>query len=915
MPRYSEEDLVAMMIRYEVKGLDLKNSKDVGYLLRIAKEHELPGYKDKRKSLVDPVLQTKSNGIIEPEMQSVKEDLHSTKRPVKHVVDFNGLPIHIEIEKGETKSGVGPDGKSWEHEYQVPYGEILKTEGRDGDPVDIYLGPDTSSTRVFIVHQLDPQGNFDEDKVFLGFNYAGEVEKAYKEHGPSWGFGSMEIMDLNSFKTGYLAANRRGGHLKNTLKEQKNSDGICPECCGEMKELHGDVLPGMQCSACGLKLQGDQALEHKNASGMICQICGNQKPDVRLRKAIDIDGEIMDGYTCQECFDESGLILRNASPASKAELQEQLALAEIPWKKASAALDDAKKSGNRAEIDAAQKVAETHARVILGLEKLIREHRESMTNADSGIAPSAMGFQQDMKTTTAKAEEQNARTEDLSKIAELRKKIMSAPKDERLKLEAEVDALEKKNAQEWWCKMHGKVITAKDREPGGDHEKCQTELVEKKHTSKNNVTNTRPFDAKKLAEKRPCPKCSNEVVLVDTTTGLCKDCFDKDPGIEQSIKRSDEAIGGTSNTSEKENTNMSLTCEECDLEVTKKISDGVRGQTRGGTGLRFPDNWWSDDAGFSLCPKHSHLRNTSNTSDRAHTPIVSEKQAGFFGAELGRLRRGEATESGMSEAELSRHLKEWGGNSMKNSNPKKIWEETSPENRRLWLNQTGSVGGSNWKWDDLDPSAQDAIGWLIKERFNENEKIENSAQSSYWDSTTPQKRYDLLSAYNLDTKWTGVFWDRLPSDIQSKLEKIITLPNVENAEPAKDKIGKYGYIGLYKGKQYEVYADSSYGAQKKLAAQLGAKRESDVDVWLVEKGGEQVTTFLDNAEMIKTFEQAKEHLKTCMSEYDFGKPCKNCAIAQRIVDSSPKNSIDQADIPFLDHSKEDLGNKMYGSGN
>lgn len=34
------------------------------------------------------------------------------------------------------------------------------------------------------------------------------------------------------------------------------------------------------------------------------------------------------------------------------------------------------------------------------------------------------------------------------------------------------------------------------------------------------------FDAKKLAEPRPCPRCGAPVVLVDTTSGLCKVCFD-----------------------------------------------------------------------------------------------------------------------------------------------------------------------------------------------------------------------------------------------------------------------------------------------------------------------------------------------------------------------------------------------------
>jgi len=43
---------------------------------------------------------------------------------------------------------------------------------------------------------------------------------------------------------------------------------------------------------------------------------------------------------------------------------------------------------------------------------------------------------------------------------------------------------------------------------------------------------------------------------------------------------------------------------------------------------------------------------------RKHTPIVSEKQQGFFGAELKRKREGKSGKTGMSEAELARHLEE-----------------------------------------------------------------------------------------------------------------------------------------------------------------------------------------------------------------------------------------------------------------
>ena len=43
---------------------------------------------------------------------------------------------------------------------------------------------------------------------------------------------------------------------------------------------------------------------------------------------------------------------------------------------------------------------------------------------------------------------------------------------------------------------------------------------------------------------------------------------------------------------------------------------------------------------------------------KVHTPITSEAQRGFFGAELARKRAGKAGKTEMSRAELKRHLKE-----------------------------------------------------------------------------------------------------------------------------------------------------------------------------------------------------------------------------------------------------------------
>lgn len=46
---------------------------------------------------------------------------------------------------------------------------------------------------------------------------------------------------------------------------------------------------------------------------------------------------------------------------------------------------------------------------------------------------------------------------------------------------------------------------------------------------------------------------------------------------------------------------------------------------------------------------------------RKHTPIVSEKQRGFFGSELARKREGKETRTDISEADLVAHLEEVGG--------------------------------------------------------------------------------------------------------------------------------------------------------------------------------------------------------------------------------------------------------------
>lgn len=98
-------------------------------------------------------------------------------------VNYQGLSIDIENRKGSVRSGVDKDGKPWRTKFKYPYGYIKHTEGKDGEEIDAYVGPDKKAPKAFVVHQrhIDGTGH-DEDKVMLGFKSEDDARKAYLEH-------------------------------------------------------------------------------------------------------------------------------------------------------------------------------------------------------------------------------------------------------------------------------------------------------------------------------------------------------------------------------------------------------------------------------------------------------------------------------------------------------------------------------------------------------------------------------------------------------------------------------------------------------------------------------------------------------------------------------------------------------------
>ncbi len=123
----------------------------------------------------------------------------------KEHVRVHGLDISIENAKGSTRSGKGKNGKPWSVKMPAAYGYLRKTEGADGDHVDVYLGPHLRSDKVFVVNQRDADSKkFDEHKILIGFGSETQAHLCYLR-GFSDGrgrerLGSMKEMTVEQFK-------------------------------------------------------------------------------------------------------------------------------------------------------------------------------------------------------------------------------------------------------------------------------------------------------------------------------------------------------------------------------------------------------------------------------------------------------------------------------------------------------------------------------------------------------------------------------------------------------------------------------------------------------------------------------------------------------------------------------------------
>jgi hypothetical protein len=147
--------------------------------------------------------------------ESIEKTLTWSGHPLQGRAKVQGMDISIENKKGSVRSGTDKDGHEWHSVMRYDYGYIRGTVGVDKDHVDCYIGANPESEIVYIVNQNDPvTGDFDEQKVMLGFKSEADAKAAYlKQYDRPGFFGDIIKMDIDTFKEEAFDVGNKGKPL------------------------------------------------------------------------------------------------------------------------------------------------------------------------------------------------------------------------------------------------------------------------------------------------------------------------------------------------------------------------------------------------------------------------------------------------------------------------------------------------------------------------------------------------------------------------------------------------------------------------------------------------------------------------------------------------------------------------------
>ena len=152
-------------------------------------------------------------------------------------ISVKGMKIAIENPKGSRRY-YGKDGRY--NIMQNHYGYFNVTKGKDGDAVDVFLGPYIDDfENVYCVDQNKADGEFDETKVMLGFHSKEEAKEAYlSNYDDTWdGFRDITAVSIKDFKKWLYRGRKQRQPFADYVYIQKKK--LDENMNNEMDELHG----------------------------------------------------------------------------------------------------------------------------------------------------------------------------------------------------------------------------------------------------------------------------------------------------------------------------------------------------------------------------------------------------------------------------------------------------------------------------------------------------------------------------------------------------------------------------------------------------------------------------------------------------------------------------------------------------
>ena len=202
---------------------------------------------------------------------------------------MHGLPITLENPKGSTRSGTDPNGKAWTTKMTADYGYITGTEGKDGDHVDVFIGPDPHAELVYVVDQVAPDtGKFDEHKCMLGYVTEEEARAAYLSHyDKDWkGLQAITPLTMKQFRWwldhGAQTKPMAGSQIKAAAASSFYLDAVnqTPLSINPQTGIAGNIAGHLQ----RIKARGDRAIQE---AGSFEQLQNAMDPNRSSRQLSD----------------------------------------------------------------------------------------------------------------------------------------------------------------------------------------------------------------------------------------------------------------------------------------------------------------------------------------------------------------------------------------------------------------------------------------------------------------------------------------------------------------------------------------------------------------------------------------------------------------------------------------------------